>query len=328
MTEKTSEQRQFQRYALAEKMYCYIDGARFDARSQDISAGGLFIRTPRQVPMGAHIALVFKDSNDPDGAPVFLVGKVMRRQSEPTPGIGLRWERATTEGSAARLELFLTLRMGILPTNIQRETYGPRREVRNAFYFSGEESATPAPKGRRLGDPRPLQERTPQVREEPPFRVVEPAHVVRSDGQLEKLEPTPLPEHVVRLSDGTPGPLSCILQRGDSLAPVTLDARVSVAGTEVPAKIRGMSVKTMFLTGVEGLNAASPPFQVVFRLPARADWATITCDCRVLFVDSGDGQRPGGLEVEIDRYDEGDAKGILWTYLKWVTFRQIRGEES
>ncbi len=155
MTEKTNDQRQFQRYALADKMYCYVDGTRFDARSQDISAGGLFIRTPRRVPLGAHIALVFKDSNDPDGAPVFLVGKVMRRQSEPVPGIGLRWERATTEGSAARLELFLTLRMGILPEKIVRETYGPREEGRNAFYFGGQESATPVPQGRRLGDHTP-----------------------------------------------------------------------------------------------------------------------------------------------------------------------------
>lgn len=332
MSGHQNEQRKYHRYPLSDNMYCYIDGSRFDARSLDISAGGLFLRTPRKVPLDCCIALVFKDKKDPGVPPVFLVGRVMRHQVEPEAGIGLKWDRAITEGNAAHLELFLTLKMGVIASHIEQETVGPRKEVRHYFDFSrrpgagipGEASTQPAPTPVRTS-PEPAP--TPLAPREK-LRVVEPVHVVMSDGQIENRDAAPLPEHVVRLSDAAPGPLSSILQRGDSLAPVTLEATVFVGGREVQGTIRGMSVKTMFLTGVQGLGASSRPFKVVFRLPAKAGWHTITCKCRALYEDPGGDHGMAGLEVEIDTYDEGDAKGILWTYLKWVTFRQIRGQDS
>jgi hypothetical protein len=328
MSGPSNDQREYSRYPVAENLYCYIDGNRFDARSLDISAGGLFIRTPKKVPIGAHIALVFKDKDAPDTAPVFLVGKVMRHQEDDVSGIGLQWDRAISEGSSAQLELFLTLRMGVIPGVIRSEASGPRQETRHVFDFAdrGEETKGTSPEDM-MEAPAALKS-GPGPLPRPKLRTVEPVHVVKSDGKVEDLELVPLPEHVVRLSDGAPGPLSCILQRGESLAPVTLDATVEIKGRSLPVTIRGMSVKTMFITGLKGPTTKTRPFQVRFRLPAKADWTTILCTCRVLFVDTGDAMGMKGLELEIEHYDEGDSKGILWTYLKWVTFRQIRGQES
>jgi len=339
MSGPNNNQRRYDRHLIAEKLFCYIDGDRFDARSRDISAGGLFIRTPKNVPLGVFIALVFKDKDKPDSHPIFLVGKVVRHQQEPVKGIGLQWDRAITEGSSAQLELFLTLKMGIIPHEIFQET-GPRKETRHVFDFTERVGLDKAPSAGGIEAPPPVvspelasppvvapPEAAPQSPREK-LRTVEPVHVIKSDGNLEDLGPAPLPEHVVRLSDGAPGPLSSILQRGDSLAPVTLNATVEIGGKLFEGVIRGMSVKTMFLTGLKGLGSATRPFKVTFSLPAKADRTTITCTCRVLYDDPGDERSMAGLELEIDHYDEGGSKGILWTYLKWVTFRQIRGQEE
>lgn len=336
MTERSADKRQYPRYPVAENLYCYIDGTRFDAPSRDISAGGLFLRTPKKVPFGASIALVFKDKKVPEAQPVFLIGRVVRHQAEPEPGIGLCWDRAVTHGSATQLELFLTLRMGIIAFHIGKETVGPRGEVRHVFDFAKKaEDQQPEthPRPHELGadgassGASPGYERSP---DSPPrkLRTVESIRVVKSDGGVKDLGAAPLPAHVERLSEGAPGPLSSILQRGESLASVDLDANVEVAGRTFRGTILGMSVKTMFLTGVEGMGSVSRPLKVAFSLPVRTGAATITCTCRVLYEDDGQANGLPGLELEIDHYDEGDSKGILWTYLKWVTFKQIQGQKG
>jgi hypothetical protein len=328
-----TEQRQYPRHRYEDEFYCYLDGSRFDARSLDISAGGLFLKTQQEVPAGASIALVFKDQKDPSAAPVFLVGEVMRRQEVPVPGIGLRWHRAVTEGTAARLEIFLTLRMGLLPGPIASEPHGVRGGMRHVYYF-----ARP-PHSEKLGPNYPVQPQRKPSSSPPPspsFAAGRPAgkavplgvqvDIVRTDGRREDRGAAPLPDHVQRLSTGSSGPLSMILRRGDTLAPARLAATARLPRGEVACEIAGLSVKSMFLTGVGRLPSHLSDLQVAFELPAREGTVPVVCDCRLLYVTDEDEENRAGVELEIIRYDEGAHKGILWTYLKWLTFRQLKGE--
>ena len=55
-----SERRQHPRRVSRQDVFCYIDGNRFDACSEDLSAGGMFLRTDGrvEVAVGTIVGLV------------------------------------------------------------------------------------------------------------------------------------------------------------------------------------------------------------------------------------------------------------------------------
>ena len=94
MTESV-ESRQFARRPFIEDIFCYVDGERLDARSVDLSVGGVFLQTDRglDVPVGAVVAVVLKNRVETEGT-IFLFGKVVRCQPGERSGFGVRWEKA------------------------------------------------------------------------------------------------------------------------------------------------------------------------------------------------------------------------------------------
>ncbi len=114
-----AERRLFPRREFRAGVYAYVDGRRYDARSENISAGGMLLATAEDIPLGHTIALVFKSRSGKKtsgekgvkcgagvkGEPVHLVGRVMRKQVSPVPGVGLRRVRAMTDAQPeARLK--------------------------------------------------------------------------------------------------------------------------------------------------------------------------------------------------------------------------------
>ena len=89
------DSRQFPRREFVEEVFCYVDGERLDARSSNLSVGGIFVETERgaQIPVGAVVAVVLKNRVAELGS-IFLFGKVVRRAPDSPTGLGVRWEKA------------------------------------------------------------------------------------------------------------------------------------------------------------------------------------------------------------------------------------------
>jgi hypothetical protein len=330
------DKRQFPRKLLEDDIYCYLDGNRFDAMSRDVSAGGLFLKTKRPVPMGTAVALVFNTEGEAGSAPVFLVGNVVRHQSEPVIGVGIKWKRAVTQGEAEHLKTFLDQKMGLQGAFVLQERWGAR-QTRCVYRFpvlnfcemnkpvASEKKGTTAP-------PPPPKPKPAKLVES----VDKTAHVlnrmdvqvVRTTGGVEKRDVAPLRDHVHKQSGkDTPGPLSVVVQRGEALAPTNLPAIIAYRGRRHKGTVEAIGIRGLYVTTPLKPRALSDLMTVAFKLTGK-DGAEIPvhCKCRLLYDSSAAGEEHPGLELEIESYDEKGPKGIFWTYLKWLHFRSIRGQ--
>jgi hypothetical protein len=115
-----NERRRDPRRPLDLEVFCYVDGARLDGWTADVSAGGLFLKTDVQqdIPQGVSVGLAFK-AQDPGAAPVILFGRVVRRQDRDTRGVGIQWERAVTPGPPAELAKVLADVLGLEARDIR-----------------------------------------------------------------------------------------------------------------------------------------------------------------------------------------------------------------
>ena len=146
-----ADRRIHQRWEARDTIYGYVDGARFAARSEDLSSGGLFIETRDSVPIGALISLVFRTQVKSEDPPIFLIGRVMRRQKTPTVGIGLRWEKAVFTGSPDILRRFLITHLHLPDPTIVSLT-GVKGETKAMHTFSVVPEAPVAPPSEAVPD--------------------------------------------------------------------------------------------------------------------------------------------------------------------------------
>jgi len=77
------------------EFYCYIDGHRFDSASLNISSGGAFLQTDADIRPGAMLMVVPKKEAQKE-FPVAVFGKVARRQSGASEGLGVKWVSCVT----------------------------------------------------------------------------------------------------------------------------------------------------------------------------------------------------------------------------------------
>ena len=129
------ERRLFERIPLTEDFYCYaVDGTRLDAHSQDISSGGIYLKTEDKLSAEAPIALVFK--NDPSRtSPVYLTGKIVRCTDKPVKGVGVEWVKAVSNGPENELIRFLEDVLHIRNPKIYVEAVPGQENPRVEFTF-------------------------------------------------------------------------------------------------------------------------------------------------------------------------------------------------
>lgn len=328
------DKREFPRKLLEDDIYCYLDGNRFDAMSRDISAGGMFLKTKRPVPMGTAVALVFHTKGDAGDLPVFLVGYVVRIQQEPLQGVGIQWKRAVTQGDPEQLRAFLETKMSIRDAFVLQERLdkGQKRYVYRFPLHSVHElnARSERPPARPQAPPPPPKPQPVKLAES----VDSTSHmlnrvdvqVFRTTGGLEQRTAAPLKAHVAKQSDSaTPGPLSVVVQRGEALAPTSLPAVVAYRGRQHKAVIKGIGVRGMYIETALRPRGLSEVLIVAFKLTgSKREEIPVHCRCRLLYDSTSAGDDHPGLELEIESYEEKGVKGIFWTYLKWLHFRSIR----
>lgn len=145
-----TDKRKHPRWDVDKEIFCYVDGDRLDARSGNISLGGMFLCTDRaeSIPMDSLVGLVFR-SSEVEQHTTFLFGKVVRKQEFPDEGVGLMWEKAVTVGPPEMLVTFLKRLFSIERPTIIEETAGPKAKNKSIFKFESLEREIP------LGAPSP-----------------------------------------------------------------------------------------------------------------------------------------------------------------------------
>jgi len=302
-----SERRRHKRRAFEEDVYTYIDGSRLDSLSMDVSPGGALFRTEQDLPLGATVAIVFKKQAQLK-EPVFMVGTVQRRQTNPFLGVALRWTKAVTQASPSELGWFLVTVLGMSDPQIDHVREPGQWNMLSLHRFA-----------------------------------VEAAEVDPGDGQgpdsLESLDAAAT--RAARILDGEPnsggfssttpdyprtsedGSLTVQIARSGLRAPAGINGVLDIGNKSESVRITHLGVSSLFVQTGKRPTGSSESVVVRFNIPASAEKIPIICQCRVSYLDQGDTIGRQGLDLEITRLEEGKHKGILKKFVKWLHFQAL-----
>jgi CheY-like chemotaxis protein len=88
------------------------DGVQYEGSIRDLSRGGLFVRTPVRLPIGARIEISFDVPGDKPGRTVVAEAIVVRAGQEPDRGMGCRFFRLTSSARGHLEECLSLLELG------------------------------------------------------------------------------------------------------------------------------------------------------------------------------------------------------------------------
>ena len=215
--------RRDERRAQKSAVHCYLDGVRFDSRTSDISAGGAFVLTDKEIELGTLIAVAFRHQPETEGVPVFLLGQVARQQSEPR-GVGVRWVKACTRAPRLGLARFLAIRLQVAPLGLKLAPPGPDDVSESEYDFQVAPSPTLAGCAEQIAKVRAAQEEfaAPSARPAPKQPAAE-----------ESAQPGHRKE---------PGPMTRTMAKVGTMARARLKATVEFQGGEHKAVVVGLGM--------------------------------------------------------------------------------------
>ena len=291
----TTDSRQFPRHSFVEEIFCYVDGERLDARSRDLSVGGIFLETSegREVPTGAVVAVVLKDRVDELGT-VFLFGKVVRQQPGARPGLGVRWEKAVGPIDKDRLAGALREVFRIRAFGIEQGSVPSSGQVMSVFRFVPEVIADEVPEG--------------------PARFENPVGPELFGGLK--------PDWRRFTGDGPVTQEIDVTQVGHA---TSLKAMLAFEGASLQGRVTWLS--TTRLRFVTRMVPADETLELAisFEIPTRGGPASVTCHGRVQAVEREEGEATSTLVVEVGRIDEAGQPGVLRRYVRWLHSREVAG---
>ena len=345
---KGAERRESERRELDEEVFCYIESTRCDARTKDISAGGMFLASEEEVPLGSLVAMVFRFQASVGNAPVFLMGRVVRQQGPPNPGAGLRWEKAVCAGPPIQLALFLRSTLGVAPDGIIQRPMGRNQEMKSLFAFDPGLDLEPAPRstgtkpGLRTAESSPGLDRlgktesrrrsleskknAESLREA--AREIGPSELELARGDAERQKTSfAIPTHPPRPSqsfDG-PGPLT-VRTDSDVRAPADLKATITYNDQSISGRVSHLGTTGMFVNTCFVPVKKVAKVTVDFEILTRDGPAAVGCICRLAAIDDGSLTNNPGVDLEILQADEGKHAGLIRRYVKWLHYRSLEGE--
>lgn len=288
-----SDRRQHPRFDLDEVAFCYVEGMRVDCRCSNVSASGVLIQTREELPMSAVVAIVIGDKASSGPSPVFISGRVARRHGGDSPGYGLHWLHAATQGGKQILGQFL---QDVL----------------------------------RVADPSIVQSPEPGLN--PPlfmhrFPQPDAAAAPQEDAPAPERLPPELERAVSVTSGAAPaaGPLTQRLSASDLRAPCGLRCTVSVgAGEAVSAKIAYLGMGSMFVIAKSITVKEGEPVSVQFAIKTLKGDVQLTCRCSELDRDCGTKTGLTGIELALQEVDEASYPGLLGRYVRWLHYRAVQ----
>jgi len=317
------EKRKYPRWNLDKKIFCYLDGNRLDARSGNISLGGMFLCTDQatNMPLNSLVGLVFRSHESAQNT-TFLFGKVVRKQEFPDVGVGLMWDKAVSVGPPELLTAFLKRLFNIAQPLIMEKTAGPEGKNKSIFKFSSLEKEIPLSTAIPGEPPESASDRSQKG------PTVTSDEMEQLDEQEVRIEHTPAPDYVLegnRLphSDKHQGAITGMIHRSDLRAPTSQPGTLNTDGAEIDVTIThigldGLFVEVPLISANQGVDAS-----VRFEITTRNGIIPITCNCRIAAVDDGSIWGTPGMNLEFTDVNEGEYQGILKRYVKWLHFNNL-----
>ena len=299
-----------------------------DAKSADISAGGLFLKTEQEMQRGALVAVVFNEQARKAPA-IYLLGRVVRVREQAPKGVGLRWEKAVTTGPPEDLARFLGQLLGREVSEVRRVAIGPDQDWKSVFLFpkdatfaEDEMEATAEVAGRKEPTSPLSSFLAYQVTEEEVKRVkvddVEGGPAYVADGKLD------FDELAEELDSGlAPGPFTARIETDVMRAPAGITGRMQTMAGRLPVQIPFLGAQGMFVTTQFIPLNRKIPVKVSFDVATRRGTMTVTCRCKITGVDDGQSTGTPGLDLKIDTYEEGQYTGLFRQYVRWLHFRTL-----
>ncbi|NOZ00578.1 MAG: PilZ domain-containing protein [Deltaproteobacteria bacterium] len=316
MSDPISEnRREHPRWRLERELFCYVDGRRLDARCENISEGGLFVRTRDRLalPLGATVGLVFRREAG-YGHPIFLFGRVMRRQAGATPGVGLEWEKAVTDGSSEQLTDFMKTLFRLPFIDIAEESGGPPGAERYVYRFST-----------RSTDPvLPLKYQKPSGPDQMVNRLDDAEPMPRSRMAGDTLE---VPAHVFTGEElphsSESGAISRMIQRKKSLSPVSLYADLTADNMDGKGRVVRLGLDGLIIRTSDFSMDSSTYLSARIGIPCETGYRNIVCKCLVEKATDGLKANERVMDLKITEVDECGSPGVLARYVKWLHFHSL-----
>lgn len=297
--------RRFERLELKEEIYCYVAGERLDASSNDISLGGMFVQTDQAefVELGEMVGVAFQSLPGME-EPIYLFGRVVRRQSEPVPGVGVHWESAATLSSPGKLNDFFKRMFSLETVQVRMEAAGSSGQTRSVYVFPEAEEGR-VPEFPDDGDSEAAA---------PPLDVSGSAPGYVSSGER-------LPH------SKNPGAMTGMIRRRELETTVAIDAtmRLEKEGRNQKVRITRMDANGLLVETLTPPERPGGAVSVLFKVRVREGRIPVKCTCAVEKVMDGRGGSRPGLQLLIRKLEEGSYKGIYGRYLKWLHFRTLSG---
>jgi len=330
---------------LQEDIFCYLDGARFDAVSKDISKGGIFLRTEKGVAQGSVVALVFRAEQRKSVDAIYLLGEVVRYQKGPPSGIAVEWLRAVTEGGENTLASFLRERLAVV-SEVECQSYGARGEKRHIYRFPRDYVHVPTGS---KGDA--AEAGAPALSQSPPpalhgqgssyeLDIPEEEHV-----ELEGLDDgAVLPRFLNKVrssrtaTDGKAvsgsgagsagggsvgaGPLTELIEVRQTVWPIDVGVKVKHNGKVQRARMIGLGPKATYLMVTEAPDHPERSVPVVMRIRSRKGLVNIRLEGTIINVEV---KAPGKVEIDlaIDHVIEGAHSGVFASFVRWLAQRTM-----
>lgn len=303
-----SEKRQHERRPDVQGTFCYVDGVRFDARTLDVSAGGAFIATTDDIPVGMTIVLVF-EREARAGRPTHLVGRVVRAQAVPVAGIGIEWLRAVSTHSEAELMQFPTGTLG-LRLDSRR---APLRRVGTSLHYDFKFGPAPVSLPRAL----PPMARTPPGAGATQEDLDE---VYSVPSEQPKSGRAAVPDRVPAWQrGGAAGPITRVIQTDVRVA-VDLPARLTVGRTTCQVQVRALGTQSVAITADVAPIDASTPLSLLLAIPTSGGnvGVKVTTRWRSRSAD-------GIAELQVVAIDDSVSPGVYERYIKLLRCREVAG---
>lgn len=313
-----SDRRRRVRFQVDKQTYCYLDGCRFDTQTTDMSASGAFLSTTDEVSLGALIIVLFEEDSTHELA-VHLVGRVVRRQREPIPGIGVAWVRAVTGGDVGQLTNFLYDALSL--SSLDTVPHIKDDAGRTWYEFNP--------------PPSELDRQGPRL----PANVIPLLPRTRERGSgffIVRTEEAPKPDQSVIGGVETPafrqrggqGPITRMIEQDQTRFAVDIPVALTVGHTTLQVQLTtigrsGLTVRTDILPAHE-----RSPMMITLQVPTRDTVATVILTCELEERVQPAGARPAQLGLTIRRVVDESWSGLFDRYLKWLQCRDVSAAEG
>ncbi len=329
-----AERRLFPRKDFNAGVYCYVDGRRYDARASNISGGGMFLATEEEVPIGHTLAMVFKSKSGKKvaedgsvkygagikGEPVFLIGRVMRKQGHPIKGVGLRWVRAVTDAAPEDLDTFLNKLLRIKIEGSKRVRLGPNKELKTVFEFENLFQDMI-----KFG-PVTGEEREPMGLESLGGSPASSARELYFDDDVERQSDGPLlPREASKHGavHRTSGPLTNRIRKNERLVPTSANGVLTVGTLPVPVHVSAIGLQGLFAESPVVPTDRSEPVSLTIEVATRRQVEKVRCMARVVGVDDGAASGSPGIYLEFLEFPNPEEKKTMEQFVRWIHFRAL-----